>query len=133
MELGEYQDLASSTDLQKGNQLYHLLGLLSEVGEAFDFITAENAELDSFLAQVKVVCEKAAGYKRLIRDQGETEKFFLVATDESIYSELGDILWYVAALANDYNADLDRVGESNIKKLFDRKARGVLKGKGNHR
>lgn len=133
MELGEYQDLASVTDLQKGNQLYHLLGLLSEVGEAFDFITAENAELDSFLAQVKVVCEKAAGYKRMIRDHGETENFFLVATDESIYSELGDILWYVAAVANDYNADLDVVARQNLKKLEDRMARGTIKGKGNHR
>jgi NTP pyrophosphatase (non-canonical NTP hydrolase) len=133
MDLGEYQDLASTTDLQKGNQLYHLLGLLSEVGEALDFITAESAELESFLSQAKIVCEKAAGYKRLIRDQGETEKFFLVATDESIYSEIGDLCWYIAALANDYNADLDSIAEQNIKKLEDRKARGVLKGKGDKR
>jgi NTP pyrophosphatase (non-canonical NTP hydrolase) len=116
MDLGEYQDLASTTDLQKGNQLYHLLGLLSEVGEALDFITAENAELESFLSQAKIVCEKAAGYKRLIRDQGETEKFFLVATDESIYSELGKILYFISCLASDYNVDLDVILEQDLKK-----------------
>lgn len=133
MELSEYQDLSLSTDLHKGNTLYHLLGLLSEVGEALEFVTTNDEELYSFISQARVVCEKAAEWKRRIRDSGETFDWFDVTTNESIYSELGDILWYLAALSNDYNADLDRVAESNLRKLQDRQARGKLKGKGGNR
>ena len=47
--------------------------------------------------------------------------------------ELGDVLWYIAALCRDLNVDMDDVAEMNLDKLYDRKERGVLKGSGDNR
>ncbi|TXH14758.1 MAG: hypothetical protein E6R03_08570 [Hyphomicrobiaceae bacterium] len=50
-----------------------------------------------------------------------------------LLKELGDVLWYVNALANDLGADLQTVADMNITKLESRKARGVLAGSGDNR
>ena len=47
--------------------------------------------------------------------------------------ELGDVLWYVAAIAHDLNIPLDVVAIANIAKLSSRKERGVLQGSGDNR
>lgn len=47
--------------------------------------------------------------------------------------ELGDILWFVAALANDLGLSLDEVATKNIDKLKSRKSRGKIKGSGDNR
>ena len=50
-----------------------------------------------------------------------------------VLKELGDVLFYVAALANFYGGSLQTVAEMNIKKLNDRQLRGVLQGSGDDR
>lgn len=50
-----------------------------------------------------------------------------------LLKELGDVLWYVNALANDLGSDLQTVADMNITKLESRKARGVLAGSGDNR
>jgi NTP pyrophosphatase (non-canonical NTP hydrolase) len=47
--------------------------------------------------------------------------------------ELGDILWYLSALATDLDIDLEEVAMENLKKLKDRKDRGVIGGSGDYR
>lgn len=47
--------------------------------------------------------------------------------------ELGDVLWYASATANELNARLDYVAGRNLGKLADRTARGVLQGNGDDR
>jgi NTP pyrophosphatase (non-canonical NTP hydrolase) len=47
--------------------------------------------------------------------------------------EMGDVLWYLAALASDLDLNLDDVARRNVEKLADRKARGVIKGDGDKR
>lgn len=47
--------------------------------------------------------------------------------------ELGDVLWYVSQLAKLAGFGLEEVMEDNIKKLADRKERGVLTGSGDNR
>lgn len=47
--------------------------------------------------------------------------------------ELGDVLFYVTACASELGYGLDTIAQMNIKKLEDRKARGVLKGNGDER
>jgi len=52
---------------------------------------------------------------------------------EALQGELGDVLWYLAALATDLHLSLDAAAESNIQKLIDRAARGKLQGNGDNR
>jgi NTP pyrophosphatase (non-canonical NTP hydrolase) len=42
--------------------------------------------------------------------------------------ELGDILWYIAALSSELGLSMDEIAQENIDKLFDRKDRGKLRG-----
>lgn len=53
--------------------------------------------------------------------------------EDALRSELGDILWHLAALCEDLGLDLDQVAEQNIRKLADREMRGAIKGKGGDR
>lgn len=68
--------------------------------------------------------------KKILRDSGG------VVTDEvraKIAGELGDSLWYHAALAKEFGLKLSDVAEANLAKLADRKARGVISGSGDTR
>ncbi len=47
--------------------------------------------------------------------------------------ELGDVLWYLSALANDIGYPLSRIAAMNLLKLDDRERRGVICGEGDNR
>lgn len=51
----------------------------------------------------------------------------------SLKKELGDVLWMVSAIADDFGLSLSEIAEFNIHKLADRQERGVLVGEGSHR
>ena len=104
-----YQDAAEATAVypDKGDNMYYpALGLAGEAGE---------------------VCEKI---KKIMRDQ---KGHFTEDNLEQISKELGDVLWYVAMLAVEFNIALSSVAEDNLAKLQDRMDRGVLKGSGDNR
>ncbi len=69
--------------------------------------------------------EVAEKVKKWIRD-GSLDK-------DGIAKELGDVLWYIAALAGDLNINMDEIAARNIQKLSDRAARGTIKGSGDDR
>ena len=48
-------------------------------------------------------------------------------------AELGDILWFVAMLAEELGCDLSIIAQGNLDKLADRAERGKLKGNGDNR
>jgi NTP pyrophosphatase (non-canonical NTP hydrolase) len=52
---------------------------------------------------------------------------------ETLALELGDVLWYVATIADKLDWDLEQVARHNLAKLADRKARGVIKSEGDTR
>lgn len=70
--------------------------------------------------------EIAGKYSKSIRDDIPVNK-------DDLTKELGDVLWFVAMLAYEFNISLDEVGTKNIEKLVDRKERNCLSGNGDNR
>lgn len=75
--------------------------------------------------------EVAEKVGKAIRDDVSkfTEKEYL----DSLAKELGDVLWYVAALADSIGYDLSEIAQINLDKLSSRQARGVIGGSGDDR
>jgi NTP pyrophosphatase (non-canonical NTP hydrolase) len=109
------------TDMQKTavypagqGQVYTALGLANEAGEV------------------------AGVVKKIIRDDANlnmslTRSEVARMNQEKIKAELGDVLWYLAAVAKEYNLKLSDVAQYNMDKLRDRAERGVLRGSGDNR
>ena len=72
--------------------------------------------------------ELANKVKKLLR--GDTNRDELL---EGIKGEMGDILWYLSALADDIGVSLADVATDNIDKLASRYARDTLRGAGDNR
>jgi len=108
MTFNDYQNKAVATAIYgAGNTIiYPALGLANEAGEVLGKI------------------------KKVLRDNnGE----FTEETNKAIGAEIGDVLWYMAALCRDLNIQLDDVANSNIEKLLDRQKRNVIQGSGDNR
>lgn len=72
--------------------------------------------------------------KKLIRGAGMTALSDLSASTKSeLEKELGDILFYIARLADELGTNLNNVANTNMTKLKSRKDRGVLHGSGDNR
>jgi len=52
---------------------------------------------------------------------------------DKVAHELGDVLWYIAAIARELDLNLDYVAHLNLSKLASRKERGKLHGDGDYR
>lgn len=70
--------------------------------------------------------EIAEKVKKSLRGDKPLDNFQLVL-------ELGDVLWYITALAEDLGYSLEDVLVANIEKLSSRKERGMIKGDGDNR
>ena len=109
MDLDDYQRgaLRTAARRDKKNELLHLvLGLVGESGE---------------------IAEK---FKKWIRDLDSDEARIDRA---DITKELGDVLWYIAVLADYLDLSLDDIARTNLAKLASRQGRGVLRGSGDNR
>jgi len=109
MKFNEYQDECSKLAIypnRLNNFVYPTLGLVGESGE---------------------VAEKI---KKVIRDKGgKLDNETII----ELKKELGDVMWYLAALCDELNLSMEDVAITNIKKLNSRKERNVLKGEGDNR
>ena len=108
MFLDEYQKQAVATAVYPISHLviYPALGLAGEAGEIANKV------------------------KKVLRDDNG------VVSEErrqSLKGEIGDALWYSAALARDLGFTLGEIAEENIAKLKSRQVRGVIQGEGDNR
>lgn len=70
--------------------------------------------------------------KKMIRDKGGV--FHPTPEDiAELKKELGDVLWYLSALAFYNGIDLDDVARANLEKLRSRKERNQIHGSGDNR
>ena len=86
---------------------------------------SEHAILYPALGLAGEAGEIANKVKKVIRD-GTFDR-------EDLAAELGDVLWYVAVLAQDLGVNLGDVAAGNLAKLKSRKARGTIQGSGDKR
>ena len=94
--------------------------------ESVNLYPRETSNLTLTLGLAGEAGEIANKMKKVARDG-----YVLEISD--LRAELGDVLWYVAALAADYDIDLQDVLEYNMEKLKSRKDRGTLQGNGDNR
>jgi NTP pyrophosphatase (non-canonical NTP hydrolase) len=109
LSLKDYQKTALKTARghEKHDELFHLvLGLTGEAGE---------------------IAEK---FKKLVRDKDSDVKQLDL---DDMSKELGDVLWYVAVLADFLGLSLEDIGRDNLAKLANRQQRGVIQGSGDNR
>ena len=106
MNFNEYQKIARSTAVypEEYKVVYPALGLCGEAGEVADKI------------------------KKTVR--GDTP---LDEVTGDIAMELGDVLWYVAVLADDLGITLDQIANWNVDKLQRRMKSNKIKGDGDNR
>ena len=74
--------------------------------------------------------EVAEKFKKIIRDE---EGELSAEARQELLKELGDILWYINAVAVLLDSSLAEVAENNLGKVLSRKERGVTKGSGDSR
>ena len=74
--------------------------------------------------------ENAKKINKIIRDEGGA-----VSEEKrnALIDELGDVFWYLAAIAKDLKVTLDEVARRNIEKLSSRQKRGKIGGSGDNR
>lgn len=92
--------------IRNRKEVYLPLGLCGEAGEVSDKI------------------------KKVYRDK---DGDFSEKDKEEIVKELGDVLWYVAALSDLFGYTLNDVARKNIEKIEKRKKNGTMSGSGDNR
>lgn len=96
MDIGEYQRQASETEFAAGDQAItrleiYLLGLAGEAGSV------------------------ASEYKKRLRDGSAHARW-----KPRMAEELGDVLWYLSAIAREIGLDLESIAEQNLAKTRGR-------------
>ncbi len=109
MNFKTYQKISRKTAIypdQGNNIIYPTLGLAGEAGEVADII------------------------KKSIRDnEGKID----TEIRAKLFLELGDVLWYLSAIATELDTSLEAIAISNCDKLADRRDRDKIGGSGDFR
>ena len=106
MNINTYQKEAAKTAIYKDKLVYPTLGLVGEAGEIANKV------------------------KKILRDNnGELSE----EVRKNLIKELGDVMWYCAAVATDLNTTLGEICFVNIEKLKSRQERNQISGSGDNR
>lgn len=106
MNMDYYQEKAHDTAVypREVSLEYLTLGLVGEAGEIANKV------------------------KKILRGDTPVNKL-----EDAIKDELGDVLWYLAELANELGVCLSYIAISNLEKLHHRSEKGTIKGSGDNR
>ena len=121
MYMNDYQTAARRTAM--GNSLDHFVhGLTEEAGEVAGVMKRFHRGDEKY------------GGKPIVKDGKLT-----IVTDLShlakskLMAEIGDVLWYIAMIADELEITLEEVAQYNIDKLAERAKRKTIKGEGDDR
>lgn len=136
LDLFEYQKKAMNTCMDSSrNMSYMALGLMSEVGEFTGKIAKAIRKGNVYIGkeiQGNIDCKNDSDihidYNAFIHNEQDINDF-----KKGLRAELGDILWFVAGIAEVMGWDLSEVAQENIAKLASRKERCVIDGNGDNR
>lgn len=70
---------------------------------------------------------------KAMRDEGFPNRNLPSARKEALILELGDVLWYIAAIARELDTSLSTVAYRNLMKLHNRAKQGRIQGSGDNR
>lgn len=99
------------------NISYLSFGLVAEVGEVADKIAKAVRRGEISINNDEIIIKRGSGEE----------------LTQNIAHELGDVLWFVAMLAQRLGYSLEDVMKLNLDKLADRQKRGVIIGDGDKR
>lgn len=109
--LAEYPDHGS-------NLIYPALGLVGESGELAE-------KIKKLWRNYGITGKNSVN---LLRDLAAVQNL-----KEGAIREMGDVLWYLDALATEFGTTLDEVARMNSEKVNDRNKRNVIKSEGDNR
>ena len=118
-DLNDYQERAAKYDLDaptRGLFWYYGLGTAGEAGEVAD--------------KIKKLYRDGKIYEN---ESGDEVYAYSGEDRDALAKELGDVLWYVAAVARMLDVSLSEVAATNIEKLEGRVRRGTVFGSGDDR
>ena len=126
MQFKEYQEIAKTTAMYPTEMklLYPTLGLSGEVGEVSEKVKKLIRDKEHLYTIIK--------YNELRNLTPENVDDLLLFIT-GIKKELGDVLWYISAIASDLGLSLDDIANTNVEKLKSRKERNVIQGSGDNR
>ena len=110
MDLDEYQNQAEETAIFPDK-----LPDFIEVGQVYTVLgqAGESGEIEEKL-------------KKAIR---EDDPEYI----EEMRAEVGDVLWYLSQVCEEFDWSLEQIAQDNLDKLQDRQERGQLTGEGDNR
>lgn len=117
MDFKEYQQIIEETAVypKQVALAYCAMGLTGEAGEVADKI--KKLYRDDKLHSLD------AAHEMILIDQNKY----------AIAKELGDVLWYITAMANEIDMDLEEIAQMNYNKLIKRRETNTLHGSGDDR
>jgi NTP pyrophosphatase (non-canonical NTP hydrolase) len=108
MDFNEYQNQARKTavypDIGK-NWIYPTYSLSGEIGELQNLL------------------------KKVMRGDYPLNQEVII----NVKKELGDVLWYLAMSAFEFNLSLDEIAKTNLEKLYKRQEQNKVRGNGDNR
>ena len=123
--LDDYQTAAlkydTFLDYQNGLMKYSKDGIM---------LATESGLIEKVLGLPGEAGEAADKFKKIIRDKGGV---ISLIEREEIVKELGDVLWYIAMIAEYLEIPLSEVAKMNIDKLESRYKRNKIHGHGDNR